>query len=131
MSIKRPLPPHLTIYKPQLTSTFSIFHRISGAFLATMVLFSSLFCLKIGLISFTYEKFYQSSFNLPKFILSLVDLTALALCYHISNGVRHLFWDFYLNLCRLLQFHFIIHFSAPGPEVSLAFSRTTNRARSV
>ena len=32
MKINRPLSPHLTIYKPQLTSTFSIFHRISGAF---------------------------------------------------------------------------------------------------
>ena len=37
MKINRPLSPHLTIYKPQLTSTFSIFHRISGAFLGAAV----------------------------------------------------------------------------------------------
>ena len=37
MKINRPLSPHLTIYKPQLTSTFSIFHRISGAFLGVAV----------------------------------------------------------------------------------------------
>jgi succinate dehydrogenase cytochrome b556 subunit len=37
MKINRPLSPHLTIYKPQLTSTLSIFHRISGAFLGAAV----------------------------------------------------------------------------------------------
>ncbi|PSR84091.1 Succinate dehydrogenase cytochrome b560 subunit like [Actinidia chinensis var. chinensis] len=37
MNILRPLSPHLPIYKPQLTSTFPISHRISGAFLATNV----------------------------------------------------------------------------------------------
>lgn len=78
----------------QLTSTFSIFHRISGAFLATMVLFSAFVCLKMGLISLTYENFYQSSFNLSKFIPSLVGLTAFALCFHLFHGVRHLLLDF-------------------------------------
>nr|QOD41083.1 succinate dehydrogenase cytochrome subunit 3 [Larix sibirica] len=96
-NINRPLSPHLTIYKPQFTSTFSIYHRISGAFLATMVLFSLLFCLEIVLISLTYENFYQLasgfSVNFPKFTLSLVNLTLLALCYHMGNGVRHLWWD--------------------------------------
>nr|BAJ22105.1 succinate dehydrogenase cytochrome subunit 3 [Cycas taitungensis] len=109
MNINRPLSPHLTIYKPQLTSTFSILHRISGAFLATMVLFSLLFCLEIGLISFTYGNFYQFSFsvNFPKFILGLVNLTLLALCYHMSNGVRHLWWD----LGFFLEFSLIIRIS--------------------
>ncbi|KAH7860449.1 hypothetical protein Vadar_013542 [Vaccinium darrowii] len=46
MNILRPLSPHLPIYKPQLTSTFSIFHRITGAFLSTMVLGFYLVCLK-------------------------------------------------------------------------------------
>jgi succinate dehydrogenase/fumarate reductase cytochrome b subunit len=37
MKINQPLSPHLTIYKPQLTSTFSIFQRIYGAFLGAVV----------------------------------------------------------------------------------------------
>ncbi|KAF4349951.1 hypothetical protein G4B88_002373 (mitochondrion) [Cannabis sativa] len=41
MNILRPLSPHLPIYKPQLTSTFPISHRISGAFLATIGGFAS------------------------------------------------------------------------------------------
>uniref|UniRef100_A0A5K0VM52 Succinate dehydrogenase subunit 3 n=1 Tax=Nymphaea colorata TaxID=210225 RepID=A0A5K0VM52_9MAGN len=48
----------------------------------------------MGLISFTYENFYQSSPSLPKFILRAVDLTTLALYYHMSIGVRHLWHDF-------------------------------------
>jgi succinate dehydrogenase (ubiquinone) cytochrome b560 subunit len=93
-SIFRPLSPHLPIYKPQLTSTFSIFHRISGAFLVTIVLFFYLLCLKIGLICFTYENFYQFFFYSSKLILIAVEITALALSYHLYNGVRHLLTDF-------------------------------------
>nr|YP_007905705.1 succinate dehydrogenase subunit 3 [Liriodendron tulipifera]AGJ90402.1 succinate dehydrogenase subunit 3 [Liriodendron tulipifera]QDP18173.1 succinate dehydrogenase subunit 3 [Liriodendron tulipifera] len=92
--IHRPLPPHLTLYMSQLTSTFPISHRISGAFLATMVLFSPFLCPKMGLISLTYENFYQSSPNSSKFIPSSVGLTAFALAYHLFHGVRHLLPDF-------------------------------------
>jgi succinate dehydrogenase (ubiquinone) cytochrome b560 subunit len=93
-NILRPLSPHLPIYKPQLTSTFPISHRISGAFLATIVLFFYLLCLKIGLICFTYEIFYQFFFFSSKLILIYVEITALALSYHLFNGLRHLFTDF-------------------------------------
>nr|QIA59621.1 succinate dehydrogenase subunit 3 [Conocephalum conicum] len=117
MKINRPLSPHLTIYKPQLTSTFSIFHRISGAFLATMVLFSILF-FKIGDLSLTFYHFYQYffffTFYLNWFIISLVNLTLLALCYHMSNGVRHLLWDlgFFLELSKVYTSGIIMLFCA-------------------
>lgn len=94
MNILRPLSPHLPIYKPQLTSTFPISHRISGAFLATILFFFYLLCLKIGLICFTYENVYQWIFYSSKLILISVEITALALSYHIYNGVRHLLTDF-------------------------------------
>lgn len=93
-NILRPLSPHLPIYKPQLTSTFPISHRISGAFLATIVLFFYLLCLKIGLICLTYDNFYQFLFYSSKLILISVEITALALSYHLYNGVRHLLTDF-------------------------------------
>jgi len=93
-NILRPLSPHLPIYKPQLTSTFPISHRISGAFLATIVLFFYLLCLKIGFICFTYDNFYQFLFYSSKLILISVEITTLALSYHLYNGVRHLLTDF-------------------------------------
>ncbi|YP_009243681.1 succinate dehydrogenase subunit 3 (mitochondrion) [Cannabis sativa] len=96
MNILRPLSPHLPIYKPQLTSTFPISHRISGAFLATIVLFFYLLCLKIGWICFTYENFYQFFFYSSKLIPISVEITALALSYHLYHGVRHLLTDFWV-----------------------------------
>nr|ALE29231.1 succinate dehydrogenase subunit 3 [Heuchera parviflora var. saurensis] len=94
MNRLRPLSPHLPIYKPQLTSTFPISHRISGAFLATIVLLFDLICLKMGLICFTYANFYQFLFYSSKLILISVEITALALSYHLYHGVRHLWTDF-------------------------------------
>ena len=94
MNILRPLSPHLPIYKPQLTSTFPISHRISGAFLVTIVFLFYLLCLKIGLICFTYENKNQFLFYSSKLIPISVEITALALSYHLYNGVRHLLTDF-------------------------------------
>ena len=37
---KRPLSPHLQIYKPQITSVLSISHRLSGVFLGIGLIFS-------------------------------------------------------------------------------------------
>nr|QXE43711.1 succinate dehydrogenase cytochrome subunit 3 [Araucaria cunninghamii] len=104
MKIIRPLSPHLTIYMPQQNSTFPIFHRIPGAFSATMVLFSLIVSLQIGEVILTYTNTYQSLFYViePKFALTVKSLTFLALCYHMVFGVRHLWWD--LKLFRLSIF---------------------------
>ncbi|GKV53465.1 hypothetical protein SLEP1_g59987 [Rubroshorea leprosula] len=48
----------------------------------------------MGLICFTYENFYQFFFYSSKLILISVEMTALALSYHLYNGVRHLLTDF-------------------------------------
>nr|YP_009047305.1 succinate dehydrogenase subunit 3 [Ptychomnion cygnisetum]AGN74057.1 succinate dehydrogenase subunit 3 [Ptychomnion cygnisetum]AHG59039.1 succinate dehydrogenase subunit 3 [Ptychomnion cygnisetum] len=117
MKINRPLSPHLTIYKPQLTSTLSIFHRISGAFLAIMVFFSILF-LKIGDLNLTSYYLYQYAFFLTFYfywsILSVVNFSLLALCYHISNGIRHLLWDLglFLELSKVYTSGIIMLFCA-------------------
>ncbi|XP_059069651.1 succinate dehydrogenase subunit 3-1, mitochondrial-like isoform X1 [Cryptomeria japonica] len=57
-NINRPLSPHLSIYEPQLTSTYSIFNRISGAFLTAVLLSGLLFVLEIGPLSLTYPSLY-------------------------------------------------------------------------
>lgn len=98
MNILRPLSPHLPIYQPQLSSTFSIFHRITGAFLSTMVLGFHLVFLKAGLICLTFESFYQFLFSSSKLILLSLEISALALSYHLFHGVRHLLTDFSGNL---------------------------------
>lgn len=86
---------NLPIVKPQLTSTFPISHRISGAFLATIVSFFYLLCLKIGWICFTYEKIHLFFFYSEKLILISVQITALALDWNLYNGVRHWFTGYF------------------------------------
>jgi succinate dehydrogenase / fumarate reductase cytochrome b subunit len=106
MKINRPLSPHLSIYKPQLTSTLSIFHRISGGFLALFLLFS-IFSLKLCDLSLSSYKIYWFLFyatvNLDWFFFSVANLALLAFCYHISNGIRHVLWDFgfFLELSKV------------------------------
>ncbi|KAJ7949413.1 Succinate dehydrogenase subunit 3 [Quillaja saponaria] len=86
----RPLSPHLALYQPQLSSTLSISNRISAAFLTTVALVFYLLYLKTGLICFTYENFYLLFFYASKLSLISLEITALALAYHIYYGVRHL-----------------------------------------
>lgn len=90
--LKRPMSPHLTIYKFQLPATLSISHRITGAG-ASVVLYAggigALFCDR----SFPeIIQLLQSTF--PHSLL-LATKTAIggALIYHTLNGIRHLFWD--------------------------------------
>lgn len=92
---KRPISPHLSIYKPQISSVLSILHRLSGAFLffSLIVLCWLLIALVMqsaGVVlvgSNTYQ--FIDSWFFKLFLLSL----SFCLYYHLLNGIRHLFWD--------------------------------------
>ncbi|KAE9593068.1 putative succinate dehydrogenase (quinone) [Lupinus albus] len=86
----RPLSPHLPLYQPQLSSTLSIFNRISGALLSTVILLFYMIYMKMGLISLSYDSFYQFLFYSSKLNLLAVELSGLALSYHLYAGIRHL-----------------------------------------
>lgn len=90
-SVQRPLSPHLQVYKPQLTTILSIFHRISGVGL-TFALF--ILVAWIACISHSEEAFlsFQDLFS------GFIGKTILLFCllgfyYHLANGIRHLMWD--------------------------------------
>ena len=87
----RPLSPHLQVYRPQLTSVLSITHRITGVALAagTLLLVYWLAALQGGAESYATATAVLGS--LPGRLI-LFGFT-LAFCYHLCNGVRHLFWD--------------------------------------
>jgi succinate dehydrogenase / fumarate reductase cytochrome b subunit len=85
--MKRPLSPHLTIYKPQISSVLSITHRASGIFLFLGALVLS--WLIVGLIF--YPRDYDFFGNV--FVKILLFCWTLALFFHFLNGIRHLFWD--------------------------------------
>ena len=87
----RPLSPHLTVYKPQITSVLSIFHRITGACLtvSTVLVVFWLATLAIGEVTF---KGFNNFLNNPFIIIVLVS-SLWALWYHFCTGLRHLYWD--------------------------------------
>jgi len=95
-SVKRPLSPHLQIYKPQLTSILSITHRGTGVFLSLGALLLS--CWLVGLAS------GEVAFNnLQQYINAWYgQLTLIAFVFsfyfHLANGIRHLFWDVGMGL---------------------------------
>jgi succinate dehydrogenase / fumarate reductase cytochrome b subunit len=92
---KRPISPHLSIYKPQISSILSILHRLTGAFLFFALI--ALCWLMIALVMQSAGVVLVGS-NTYHFIdtwLFKAFLLALSFClyYHLLNGIRHLFWD--------------------------------------
>lgn len=90
-SNRRPLSPHLQIYRFQLTSVMSITHRMTGIFLClgTIPLIYWLLALAGGPDAFA------TAIELLSHPLSLIVLAAWSwsLFYHLLNGIRHLCWD--------------------------------------
>lgn len=87
----RPLSPHLTIYRPQLTSMTSIFVRITGNALVVAGLLIVWWFLAAAT---SPEYFAVADGLLTSWFGDLVMFLSLwALWYHTLGGVRHLIWD--------------------------------------
>ena len=87
----RPLSPHLSIYRPQLTSITSILTRITGnalivgAILVVWWLFSA---------AISPQYFAIADAVMTSWFGKLIMLGSVwALWYHTLAGVRHLIWD--------------------------------------
>lgn len=88
---QRPLSPHLDIYKKQITSVLSIFHRATGVVLAIGALFLAawLVCVASDAECFAWcQQLLASWFGK----LALFAFSA-SMIYHLLNGIRHLLWD--------------------------------------
>ncbi len=88
---KRPLSPHLTIYRPQLTSITSILTRITG----NALLFGSLLIVWWLLAAaMSAEAFAVADWAITSIWGKVIMLGSIwALWYHTLAGVRHLIWD--------------------------------------
>ena len=93
---QRPTSPHLQIYRWNLSSLTSIFHRATG-----IALYFSVVAIA------WYIVFYSTQINVSQaencecmmmaimkclFTLASIAIT-FSLYYHFCNGIRHLFWD--------------------------------------
>ncbi|MFD1160671.1 succinate dehydrogenase, cytochrome b556 subunit [Roseovarius aestuarii] len=87
----RPLSPHLTIYRPQLTSMTSILTRITGNALLVAALLIVWWFLAAAT---SPEYFATADAVITSWFGDLVMLLSVwALWYHLCAGVRHLIWD--------------------------------------
>jgi len=88
---RRPLSPHLQIYRPTLTMMMSIAHRITGAALyaGTLLLAWFLIAASSGADAFAVAASCMDS------IVGRLVLFGFtwALFHHLLGGVRHMIWD--------------------------------------
>ena len=88
---KRPMSPHLQVYKLPFTAKLSILHRATGA-----ALFAGLLLIVLALISAVLgERSWEimHGFLASWFGKIILFGFTLSLYYHLCNGIRHLFWD--------------------------------------
>ena len=88
---QRPLSPHLQIYRPTLTMTLSIVHRITGGALFFGTLLLAWWLLAAASGPTAYGKFLWV-------MESWIGLLVLfgytwALIHHMLGGIKHLIWD--------------------------------------
>lgn len=93
---ERPLSPHLQIYKPQITSILSVFHRGTGVFLAFGNLLLVCWVSSIASGAEAYANFQAMAGHW--FGLLMLLGWSFSLFYHLCNGIRHLLWDIGKNL---------------------------------
>ncbi len=87
----RPLSPHLQVYRLQLTSALSIFHRLTGVFLSTG---AAMLCCWLLTAAAGPEYYAWSEWFLTSWLgYALLGAWSYCLFYHLCNGIRHLFWD--------------------------------------
>jgi succinate dehydrogenase / fumarate reductase cytochrome b subunit len=92
----RPLSPHIIIYQPQFSSVFSVFHRATGVVLSLGVFFLILLTDLANNVSFypIYLFLFYVNTYLSWLVIGAFIILIFSFFYHISNGIRHLTWDF-------------------------------------
>ena len=87
----RPLSPHLSVYRPQLTSVLSILHRFTGVALGAGALALAGWLAAVAAGPETFDAAQAFFGSIAGRLLLFAG--SWALFYHLCNGVRHLAWD--------------------------------------
>ncbi len=89
--VRRPLSPHLQVYKPQLTSVLSIMNRATGIALSV----GTLLLVWWFVAAATSDNAYAGVSGFMRSPIGLLFLLGwvASLWYHFFNGIRHLAWD--------------------------------------
>jgi succinate dehydrogenase / fumarate reductase cytochrome b subunit len=89
--IRRPLSPHLQVYRWPVSMAISILHRVTGVGLGlgTLLLTWWLVAAAVSDDAFARVQWFLAT---PIGMLLLFGWT-LSLCFHFFSGIRHLVWD--------------------------------------
>ena len=88
---ERPLSPHLTVYRPPITMTMSIIHRITGGALYFGTLLVAAWLIAASSSQAAFDR-VDWAFGSWLGRLVLFGYT-WALMHHMLGGLRHLIWD--------------------------------------
>ena len=89
--VRRPLSPHLQVYRPEITSVISILHRITGIGLGIGTLLLTWWLVAAATSADAYAT-VEGFIGSPVGMLLLFCWT-LSLFFHLWSGIRHLAWD--------------------------------------
>ncbi len=95
MAVERPLSPHLQVYRPQLTATLSILHRITGLLLSLggTLLVGWVLILAQGPDHHEHLQAFANGSIVKWLVCAGFYVFVFSLVYHLLNGIRHLVWD--------------------------------------
>lgn len=87
----RPRAPDLQIYRPTMTMTMSIAHRMTGAalYMGTLLFVWWLMAISGGSSSYALQQRFMNSFPGRAILLFFT----WSILHHALGGVRHLIWD--------------------------------------
>jgi succinate dehydrogenase / fumarate reductase cytochrome b subunit len=88
---ERPLSPHLSVYRWQITNTLSILHRLTGVVLSLGFALLAVWLISAAMGPHAYY-IVQGLLVSPLGIFVLFGFS-VAFYYHLLNGIRHLVWD--------------------------------------
>ena len=89
--VRRPMSPHLQVYRWPITMATSILHRVSGCAVAVGTLLLTWWLVAAATSNQAFDT-VQWFIGSPVGLFCLFGWT-VALMYHFFNGIRHLAWD--------------------------------------
>ncbi len=105
-SRKRPLSPHLQVYRLPLTAVVSVTHRMTGVLLSVGLI---LFVVSLVVIQCGSSSFHAMQVFIRAPLVSLaIWLMVYALFFHLCHGIRHLIWDLGEGYDKVLMNYYII-----------------------
>lgn len=87
----RPLSPHLQIWRYHVTMLASITHRITGSALYFGTFLIAAWLVALAISPEAYAMMEGILVSIPGKII--LFLWAVAVMFHLLNGIRHLIWD--------------------------------------